>query len=110
MLYEVITMSGSNYKLTKNLTIYSIALMFALILSWLIGKKHITGRILMLQNSSQRLADGDLNTRVADEVGGGGEIGELGRAFDDMAQKLASRERALRESENNYRDISYNFV
>ena len=97
-------MSETNAALVMNLMIYSLSLMVGFLISWLIGKKFIIDRILVLQRSSQRLADGDLNTRVAPEVGGG-ELGELGQAFDDMAQKLASREQALRQSENNYRDI-----
>ena len=99
-----IVMSESNSALFKNLVIYSLALLVAFFLSWRIGKTFIIDRILLLQRSSQRLADGELNTRVAHEAGGG-EIGELGQAFDDMAKKLASREEALRASERNYRDI-----
>ncbi len=97
-------MSKTNAALGKNLSIYSVSLLGAFFVSWLIGKKFIINRILVLQRSSQRLAEGDLKTRIAHEVGGG-EIGALGQAFDDMAQKLAWRELALRESENNYRDI-----
>lgn len=97
-------MAETNAALLKNLVIYSVSLTVAFFISWLIGKKFIIDRILVLQRSSQRLAEGELDTRVADEVDGG-EIGELGQAFDDMAQKLAGREQSLRESENNYRDI-----
>jgi len=99
-----VVMAEANADLRKNLMIYSISLIVAFFLSWLIGKKYIIDRVLVLQRSSQRLADGDLNTRVAHEVGGG-EFGALGQTFDDMAQKLALREQALRESKNNYRDI-----
>lgn len=99
-----IIMSETNFALVKNLMIYSVTLLIASFLSWFIAKKFIIDRVLVLQQSSQQLADGDLNTNVAHKVGGG-EIGALGQAFDDMAQKLASREQALRESENNYRDI-----
>jgi PAS domain S-box-containing protein len=99
-----VVMSESNAALGKNLMIYSVSLLVALFLSWLIGKKYIIDRVLVLQQSSQRLANGDFNTRVAHEVGGG-EFGELGQTFDDMAQKLTLREQALRESKNNYQDI-----
>ena len=99
-----VVMAEANDALAKNLIIYSVSLLVAFISSWLIGKKYIIDKVLVLQRSSQRLANGELNTRVAHKVGGG-EIGELGQAFDDMAQKLALREQALRESENNYRDI-----
>ena len=97
-------MSKSNLALLKNLIVYSGSLLVAFLLSWVIGKRFIIDRVLALQRSSQRLAEGDLSIRVAHEVCGG-EIGQLGLAFDDMAKKLASREQALRESENNYRDI-----
>lgn len=97
-------MSESKAALVKNLSIYSLSLLVAFFISWLIGKKFIIDRILVLQRSSHRLAEGELDTRVAHEVGGG-ELGELGQAFDDMAQKLTWREQALRESESNYRDI-----
>jgi PAS domain S-box-containing protein len=97
-------MAATNAALVQNLMIYCLSLLVAFFISWLIGKKLITDRILILQRSSQRLAEGELDTRVAHKLGGG-EIGELGQAFDDMAQKLAARELALRESKNNYRDI-----
>lgn len=97
-------MATSDANLYKNLSIYSVSVLAAFLLSWLAGKTFITDRIVVLQRSSQRLADGDLQARVADTVGGG-EIGELGRAFDNMAEKLAAREKALRASERSYRDI-----
>lgn len=97
-------MSAANRALGRNLLIYTFALVVGLLSSWLIGKKYIIDRVLVLERSSQRLADGDLNTRVAHEVGGG-ELGRLGQSFDNMAEKLFLREQALRESETNYRDI-----
>ena len=99
-----IAVAGAYAALGKNLMVYSVTLLGALLCSWLFGKKYIIDKVLALQQSSQRLADGDLNIRVAHEVSGG-ELGALGQAFDEMAQKLASREQALRESKNNYRDI-----
>lgn len=99
-----VVMAEANANLVKNLMIYSAFLLLAFFSSWLIGKKFIIDRILALKRSSQRLADGDLSIRIAPEVGGG-EIGMLGQAFDNMAEKLALREQALLESKNNYRDI-----
>lgn len=97
-------LSVANAELVKNLVAYSVFLMIAILLSWLTGREYIINKVLALQRSSLRLAEGDLDTRVAHEVRGG-ELGELGQAFDDMAEKLALREQALRESERNYRDI-----
>lgn len=99
-----IVMAEANAALGRNLTIYSLSLLTALILSWLVGKRYIIDKVLVLQRTSQYLADGDLDARVAHEVDGG-ELGLLGQAFDNMARKLASREQSLRESRNNYKDI-----
>lgn len=99
-----IVMGQSNAALLRNLVIYCLALLAGFILAWRVGKILINDRILRLRRSAQRLADGHLDVRVAPELGGG-ELGELGQAFDEMAEKLASREAALRASENNYRDI-----
>jgi C4-dicarboxylate-specific signal transduction histidine kinase len=59
----------------------------ALILAIFIGKRSIVDRVIKLQTASQRLAGGDLKTRVGDQVAGG-ELGELGNAFDEMARTL----------------------
>jgi len=99
-----VVMATTNANLIRNLTIYSAFLVLAFLLSWFIGKRFILDRVLALQRSSQRLADGDLDARVGNTVMGG-EIGDLGLAFDHMAEKLAARDQALSESEKNYRDI-----
>ena len=59
----------------------------ALCLAIFIGKRSIVDRITLLRTASQRIAGGDLKTVIGDQVGGG-ELGELGRAFDDMARTL----------------------
>jgi len=99
-----VVMSEANADLRKNLMNYSISLIVAFFLSWLIGKKYIIDRVLVLERSSQRLADGDLDTRVAHEVRGG-ELGTLGQAFDNMAQRLADHVQELRHKADEYHAI-----
>lgn len=99
-----VAVAGANAALGKNLALYSGTLLVAFLCSWLFGKKYIVNKVLALQQSSQRLADGDLETRVAHEVEGG-ELGSLGHALDNMAKKLSNRELALQESKDNYLDI-----
>jgi len=99
-----VVMSETNADLRNNLMSYSISLIAAFFLSWLIGKKYIIDRVLVLERSSQRLADGDLNTRVAHEVRGG-ELGTLGQAFDNMAQRLAGHVQELRRKADEYHAI-----
>jgi len=77
-----------------NLSVFIISLLFVLYLAWITGKRLITDRIALLEKSSLRLADGDLTVRVSDLVSGG-ELGNLGRTFDYMAQQLSIREQEL---------------
>jgi PAS domain S-box-containing protein len=87
--------------------------MFLMIgVAWYINKKYVIEKIEVLQTASRRLAQGDLSVRIAQNMGGG-ELEELGLAFDDMAQRLANdtsdrmlAENALKESEERFRSIS----
>ncbi|GFE59784.1 ATP-binding protein [Geobacter sp. AOG2] len=95
---------------------FNVGLLFSLMVlmisvAWYINKKRVIEKIELLQAASRRLAQGDLSVRVARSVGGG-ELGELGLAFDDMAQRLANdvsdrllSEQALKESEARFRSI-----
>ncbi|MDD2231168.1 MAG: diguanylate cyclase, partial [Candidatus Cloacimonetes bacterium] len=97
-------MSAANASFTKNIMIYTIFLTAALLLSWMISKKCIIDRVLVLEQSSQRLADGDLNTRIAHKVWGG-ELGKLGEAFDNMAQRLADHVHDIQHKADEYQAI-----
>ncbi len=91
-------LAKANRMLIHNLSIFIPSLLLIFFLVWLLGKRSIADRISLLEKSSLRLADGDLSVRVADLVPGG-ELGNLGRTFDHMAQQLSMREHDLRESE-----------
>jgi len=99
-----IVMSAANAALVRNLMIYSVTLVIAFFISWLIGKRYIIDRVLVLERSSRRLADGDLNIRIAHLVGGG-ELGRLGQAFDNMAQRLADDVQELQRKADEYQAI-----
>lgn len=77
----------ANQQLLYNIGILVPFVVFALILAIFIGKRSIVDRVKRLQKASQRLAGGDLKTRVGDRVVGG-ELGELGHSFDEMARAL----------------------
>jgi signal transduction histidine kinase/CheY-like chemotaxis protein len=55
--------------------------------SVLLGKRFILDKVEALKGATRRIAAGDLSTRVP-EVVSGGELGELGDAFDAMARRL----------------------
>jgi diguanylate cyclase (GGDEF)-like protein/PAS domain S-box-containing protein len=97
-------MSDSNAALGKNLMIYTVSLAVAFFFSWFIGRKYIIDRVLVLKRASQRLADGDLDTRIAHEAGGG-ELGQLGQAFDNMAQRLADDVQEIKHKADEYHAI-----
>ena len=83
--------SKANRALFYKLAVFTPFFLTALFLGWLIGKRSIVDRLSTLQEASRRLAGGDLTTRVSDLVKGG-ELGNLGQAFDEMARLLALRE------------------
>ena len=101
----------ANSLLMRNLLLFASSLACAFLVAWLIAKYSIMDRVALLQETSRRLAGGDLQARFSDGISGG-ELGELGRAFNEMALQLETREsertsaeRALRESESRYRSL-----
>jgi len=55
--------------------------------------RQITRRIDALVGATRRVAEGDLGTRVGDR--GGGELADLGRAFDHMVGELATQKNQI---------------
>ena len=77
----------------------AIGTMLVVVLGSLVHMRRTLDPIVSLQDAAQRLGRGDLGVRV--EIVGRDEFGELGAAFNDMAQRLqeniAQRERSERE-------------
>jgi C4-dicarboxylate-specific signal transduction histidine kinase len=94
--------------------IYNIAfflpfLIAMFVLSMIIGNYCFLKRIKMLQETTTRLAEGDLQIRVSEFVQGG-ELGSLGLAFDEMANKLALRERSLLAKQQELNNLNLNLA
>jgi C4-dicarboxylate-specific signal transduction histidine kinase len=77
----------ANRRLLYNIGMMVPFVVSALILAVFIGKRSIVDRVSRLQAASQRIAGGDLATRIGDQVVGG-ELGKLGQNFDEMARTL----------------------
>jgi nitrate/nitrite-specific signal transduction histidine kinase len=77
----------ANSLLMRNLLLFASSLVCALLMAWLLAKHSIMDRVALLQETSRRLAGGDLQARFSDDISGG-ELGELGRAFNEMALQL----------------------
>ena len=97
-------LSSANTQLLRNLIFLSGVLALAYLFASFIGERSIVSRIEILVKASQSLAKGDYQVKVSDLVVGG-ELGSLGQTFDNMAHQLALREKALLDSESNYREI-----
>ncbi|MBJ6725459.1 PocR ligand-binding domain-containing protein [Geomesophilobacter sediminis] len=92
-----------NRKLVRNITMLAPFAAGGFFLALFIGRRSISERIYKLQTASKQLAAGDLTTRVGHLVEGG-ELGELGRVFDDMASRLNENMIAIRRSEDALRE------
>lgn len=82
----------------ERMTRYSIVAGIALLLALgaaLAIERTIVGPVRRLRSTAQRLGSGDLTARAPHL--GGGEIGDLGVAFNTMANQIAEREERLTE-------------
>ena len=98
--------------LTRNLVGLGLIALLAFAAAWLGGEWFIRRPAQTLVRAAQHLAAGDLRVRSG-VPRGAGELSELGRAFDQMAESLEQRtaerahtEESLRASEERYRHIS----
>jgi signal transduction histidine kinase len=82
----------------RRLIRYSVTGLIALLLAIaaaLVIERSIVQPVRRLRATSQRLGSGDLTARAP--LLGGGEIGDLGAAFNTMATQIAEREEGLKE-------------
>ncbi len=99
----------ANQILARNLAALGLATVLALAAAWAGGEYFLMRRINVLLAATRRLAAGDLSARTGIPYGAG-ELSQLARAFDQMAESLAQhtaeRERAveaLQRSEDIFR-------
>jgi C4-dicarboxylate-specific signal transduction histidine kinase len=93
------------WTLTHNVAFLLPFLIAMFVLVIVIGNYCFLKRIGKLQETAQRLAEGDLHIRVSEHVQGG-ELGRLGVAFDEMANKLALREQSLLAKQQELNDLN----
>ena len=67
--------------------------------------RYISAPIVKLSEATKKLASGNLQTRVAPEIGSrGDEIGKLGKDFDEMAERI---EALINSQKRLSRDVSH---
>jgi len=84
-------LAQANRHLLANLGLLTLFFCITLLLAWFIGKRSIADRVALLEAASHRMADGDLQVRISDQMQGG-ELASLGRTFNSMAGQLQERE------------------
>ena len=93
--------SKANDRIFSNLAVFVSLFIIGLFLAWLIGTRLIVYPAMMLKGAAGRLAAGADNVNVASVVKGG-ELGQVARAFDGMAERLIQERSALRKSEQRW--------
>jgi len=102
-------LSAQKKLFVRNFAALGFACIVALIAAWLIGSLVISRQVKRLAETTQSLGLGDLKARTGLKYEDG-EIGQLAKAFDEMALRLEKKEldrkiaeEALNESQERYR-------
>jgi len=91
-----------NRRLARNLVGLGLVTLVAIIAA-LLGGKYILRRVRVLVAATDKLASGDLGTRVPPFGSNRSELENLGGAFNSMAATLQQRDRELRIAEEKNR-------
>jgi diguanylate cyclase (GGDEF)-like protein len=86
----------ANRALVRDLLGITLATLFLLVAAWFGAELLVLRKFRALLQTSERMRAGDLNARTG-IVYGKEELGQLARAFDDMAGALQRREEMLQE-------------
>ncbi|MDP1832208.1 MAG: PAS domain S-box protein [Geothrix sp.] len=111
---EAVAFSVIQRALLRDLLALVLVAGLAMALTWVISERLVVGPVRRLVGATSLLAGGEFSARSRIPHGQG-EIGELARAFDEMAASLERREAergraeaTLRESEERYRGLFEN--
>jgi signal transduction histidine kinase len=88
---EEILFGAADRALSRQLLALGLVAVVALLGVWFFAQALLVSRLETLSEAARRLGEGDLSARSA-LPRGGGEIGMLSRAFDEMAGGLSRRE------------------
>ncbi|MCL4475779.1 MAG: PAS domain-containing protein [Nitrospirae bacterium] len=87
-----------NRILIRNLFLIGLVALFVLAAVWIGGNSLILRPVNALVNVTRRLRDGDLSARSSFPYTRG-ELGQLSRSFDEMAENLQRREEERKQAE-----------
>ncbi|WP_137892832.1 EAL domain-containing protein [Ramlibacter sp. 2FC] len=81
----------------RDLALLGLATALMLVLGWWVSRRLVLRPVERLSEMARRLGAGDLGARA--RLRDGGELGQLGRAFDTMADELQRREVLLLDAQ-----------
>jgi signal transduction histidine kinase len=99
-------LAKSNSALIANVSTLLLFVALTFLAAFFIGKRSIVDRIAVLKRASQRLASGDLEVRVSNQISGG-ELGSFAETFDSMAHQLGEREKSLQQANRDLEAFNY---
>jgi PAS domain S-box-containing protein len=91
--------------LLRNLGLVGCVALLAILAAWTFGSYFILDRVDGLLRATRRISTGGGRARRGPRGKGGGELGQLERAFDTMALSLEMRTDELRTAEARYREL-----
>ncbi|MGB8426637.1 MAG: histidine kinase [Desulfobacterales bacterium] len=84
---RAVAFAAVNRALARNLSLLGAATLLAFLVAWKGSDVLVLRQIRAVAAASRRLAGGNLSARIG-PVGGGDELSQLSRTFDDMAASL----------------------
>ncbi len=96
---STVAFAEANRILIRNIVFLGLASIMVLIAAWWFGGLFVMHPMNRLLNTTKRLADGDLTVRTGSSYPRG-EIGQLARSFDQMAESLERREAERKRAED----------
>jgi PAS domain S-box-containing protein len=102
---ESSVVAAAEADLLHNAFLVAAAALVALGASWFFGNRLILDRVDGLLKATRRLSTGEIRARRTNRELPAGELGQLERAFDEMAMSLEVRTHELRSAEAKYREL-----
>ena len=95
--YEAMVVRSRSLQLQFNAALYVVSLLIIGITLWiaLLVADRLVRPVNSLVQAAQRIADGDLSARVAEDSGRADEVGFLSRSFNRMTERLQSQTSTL---------------
>jgi PAS domain S-box-containing protein len=104
-------LAGVRALMARKLGLLALAVALGLLAAWKMGGAMIADPVQRLYEAMQRFGAGDLTARAV-SFKAGRELAQLGEGFNNMAERIASRERereldkeAIRRSERRFRQL-----